>query len=62
MPVFEYKCQKCGEKFEVLRSFRDEETEGKCPKCVATDARRVFSLFGRGSSSGSCAPTPRRFG
>jgi putative FmdB family regulatory protein len=62
MPVFEYECRKCGEKFEVRRGFWDKETGTKCPKCGSDDVKKVFSLFGMGSSGGSCSPTPRRFG
>ena len=59
MPVYEYKCNSCGEKFDVTRSFKDEETEVECPKCGKTDTRRVYSWFGTTSAS-SCGPTPRR--
>ena len=51
MPVYEYKCGSCGEKFEVIRSLKDEETEVKCPGCGASDTRLVYSLFGRGCIS-----------
>ena len=61
-PVYEYKCNGCGEKFEVLRSLKDNETEVKCPECGATDTRRLYSLFGRRSSADSCSPKPRHFG
>ena len=49
----------CGEKFEVLRSLKDEETEVKCPKCGASDAQRLYSPFGQRSSTNSCSPIPR---
>ena len=43
MPVYEYKCEKCGRRFEVRHSFRDHP-DVKCP----TDGcdgpvHRVFS-------------------
>ncbi len=60
MPVYEYRCNKCGEKFDILRGLQDKETEVKCPRCGATETRRVYSFFGRGSSSSSYAPS--RFG
>ena len=64
MPVYEYECKKCGEKFEVRRGFFDKE-KGKtqCPKCTSHDTGRVFSLFSSmASGSASCAPSPKRFG
>ncbi len=57
MPVYEYECKSCGEKFELRRSMSDSSNEVKCPKCGDENAQRVFSLFATGSSGGSCAPT-----
>jgi putative FmdB family regulatory protein len=55
MPIFEYKCQKCGETFE---SFSQRATVTKrpvCPTCGSKDAERLFSVFsGRGEESGGC--------
>lgn len=61
MPVYEYKCRSCGEKFEVLRSLK-EESEVRCPKCGAADAQKVFSYFSSAPSAGPCSPIPRSFG
>ena len=57
MPIYEYECIKCGEKFEQLRHIGDSDNEIKCPKCKAEHPRRVFSAFAMGSSSQSCAPS-----
>jgi putative FmdB family regulatory protein len=62
MPVYEYKCTKCGEKFELKRGFF---TSGKdsatCPKCGSTDSERVYSPFCTGGcSEGSSSSTPTR--
>src|SRR5216683_1701606 len=32
MPLYEYQCDACGHRFEVIRKFSDEPLEG-CPKC-----------------------------
>ena len=46
MPIFEYKCQKCGKQFEhlVIPTTTDEAT---CPKCHSTgkDLEQLLSLF-----------------
>ena len=55
MPVYEYECTKCGERFELVRRISDSDSEIKCPKCGKESPKRVLSLFGT-SSSGSCAP------
>ena len=57
MPVYEYQCQKCGEGFERRRSMADRDEEIKCPKCRTKHPRRVFSIFGVGSSANACLST-----
>jgi len=57
MPVYEYECTKCGERFELRRGMNDKDDEIGCPRCGAKSPQRVFSVFARGSSSGSCAPS-----
>jgi len=32
MPTYDYKCKKCGNKFELFRSIQDESTV-TCPVC-----------------------------
>jgi len=56
MPIYEYECTACGEKFELRRSMSDSDSEIKCPRCGAEKPRRVLSMFGTTSSGGSCAP------
>jgi putative FmdB family regulatory protein len=58
MPVYEYSCNNCGEKFEVRRNIEETEKETECPGCGARDTKRVFSLFGRCSSGSSCCTPP----
>lgn len=60
MPVYEYKCKSCGEKFDILHGFQEQVKEPECPKCGSHDTQRVFSVCGGGSSS-SCAPAPSSF-
>ena len=57
MPIYEYECKSCGHRFELRRGIADSDSEVRCPQCGAEQARRVFSLFAMGSSSGACAPT-----
>ncbi len=42
MPIYEYKCQKCGHKFEKL-VFGKEKI--KCPKCQSNILKKLFSTF-----------------
>ncbi len=34
MPLYEYECDACGHRFEVIQKFSDPPVE-KCPKCGA---------------------------
>ncbi|MFA3782000.1 FmdB family zinc ribbon protein [Melioribacteraceae bacterium 4301-Me] len=47
MPTYEFKCNKCNEKFSLTLSV-DEYLKRKtfqCPKCKGEDVKRVFSSF-----------------
>jgi len=57
MPIYEYKCSSCGEKFELLRRLTDKDDEIKCPKCGRIGAKRALSSFAIASSDSSCAPS-----
>jgi len=46
MPLHEYECTKCGERFELRRSIADRDAEYKCPKCGDEQPRRLCSVFG----------------
>ena len=41
MPLYDFKCRKCGKKFEELVRLGDSPV---CPKCGAADAERLFSM------------------
>lgn len=56
MPIYEYECMKCGQKFELRRSRADSDRDTQCPRCGAGDSKRVFSVFATGSSSVACTP------
>jgi putative FmdB family regulatory protein len=42
MPVYEYRCQQCEERFEEYLSTSTKPTP-PCPKCGAPDPTRVWS-------------------
>jgi putative FmdB family regulatory protein len=58
MPIYEYKCRKCGHRFEMRRSFSDKDSDIECPVCAAQSPEKVLSTFSSLSSntaSTSCA-------
>lgn len=42
MPVYDYKCNNCGYKFEVYRSVNETDTP-ECPNCHSKDTVKVFT-------------------
>ncbi|MBW1677055.1 MAG: zinc ribbon domain-containing protein [Deltaproteobacteria bacterium] len=58
MPIFEFRCLKCNEVFEILMMSTEDEAEMRCPHCGAEDFERVLSTtsyamgFGKGESRG----------
>ncbi|MFC1999301.1 zinc ribbon domain-containing protein [Chloroflexota bacterium] len=68
MPLYEYVCPRCGNRFELIRSSSRSGEEAVCPHCSNT-AERVLSTFacftrdsnggsaniGGGSSCGACS-------
>ncbi|RPJ64106.1 MAG: zinc ribbon domain-containing protein [Dehalococcoidia bacterium] len=44
MPIYEYSCPKCKNKFEQLRPISRCEDDCECPKCK-TPSRRAISKF-----------------
>jgi len=51
MPIYEYKCEKCGKSFEKL-VFNSDDEAVSCPECEAKDVKRLLSSTGFISSSG----------
>ena len=42
MPLYEYECAACGNRFELIRKFSDEPVE-VCPKCGKNDVQKLLS-------------------
>jgi len=51
MPVYEYKCRKCGHSFDHLARTLSEPPP-KCPKCAARNPVKQLSTFNASVSAG----------
>jgi putative FmdB family regulatory protein len=54
VPIYEYECPKCGERFSRLRPMREMEEPAACPRCGEEQARRVLSVVAKPAG---CAPS-----
>ena len=69
MPIYEYKCRECGDKFEKLVRPTSSQEDPTCPVCHSPKVERQVSLCGcltgsgaadsraGSASSSSCAPS-----
>jgi putative FmdB family regulatory protein len=44
MPIYEYRCMSCGERFESYLSLSTKPAP-PCPKCSSADVTRLWSRF-----------------
>jgi putative FmdB family regulatory protein len=55
MPLYEYRCRDCGDRFEVLQRLGEGAEGLSCPDCGAATLDKQFSSFATTSSSSSSA-------
>jgi len=46
MPLYEFRCLKCNDCFEILVMNKEDEVELKCPHCKSEEFERVISASG----------------
>jgi len=52
MPIFEYQCDTCNDRFEQL-VLTSKAAEVHCPKCEGEQVHKVYSTFAAQSKQGS---------
>ena len=58
MPIYEYRCLECGEKFEKLVRFSTSTSEIECPECGGRKVEKHISPFSTSTLSAStCTPS-----
>jgi putative FmdB family regulatory protein len=45
MPKYEYKCKKCGKKFEIAKPVEEWNRRQKCPECNSKETKKLVSPF-----------------
>lgn len=47
MPVFEFRCEECGKRFNALIGMTAESNDEACPHCGSKRTRKLVSRFAR---------------
>ncbi len=57
MPIYEYLCLKCSNKFSMLQSLVPPAQNTECPKCASKDVKKLLSSFSCSSGSEGQGPS-----
>jgi putative FmdB family regulatory protein len=57
MPIYEYRCDACERRFEVLTSFAERERPHTCPSCESVRTRVLVSSFAAIGGDGELSST-----
>ena len=59
MPIYEYRCEACEGRFELLTSYAERDRAQTCPSCESTRTRPMVSTFAAiGGDSGFTSTLP----
>jgi putative FmdB family regulatory protein len=53
MPIYEYRCSQCGERFDRLVRTAAESRAVACPECSSTSIEKIPSAFALGKARAS---------
>jgi putative FmdB family regulatory protein len=56
MPIYEYKCETCGDSYEQIRRMSEADSNLECPKCKSHEVNRSLSSFATTSGTPDRAP------
>lgn len=45
MPIYEYRCKKCGQVFDLMRPVAKADARARCTSCTSTAVKRQLSRF-----------------
>jgi putative FmdB family regulatory protein len=57
MPIYDYRCRRCGVTFEQLRRLQDADHDLRCPKCDSDEVERLLSTFAAGGCGTGSSPS-----
>lgn len=57
MPIYEYKCEQCGSRYEQIRRMTDADSNLECPSCQSTEIKRQLSAFATTTAGSGSGPS-----
>jgi len=57
MPIYEYRCRKCGEIFEKIQKVNEGAESIACPYCGEWEPEKLLSCFSSSKGSNGSAST-----
>lgn len=54
MPLFEYRCKKCGHVTTFLEKMSGDSNEHKCEKCQSENTEKIFSKVSQKKENDKC--------
>ncbi len=58
MPIYEYRCEECDHRFEIIQRLGEGADGLACPGCGAPRLEKMFSTFAASAPEGSAAEAP----
>lgn len=58
MPIYEYTCHSCGNRFEEWQASMKADAEVQCAKCQSREVERLVSAFAAQKSQAEANPLP----
>ncbi len=55
MPIYEYRCEECDHRFEIIQRLGASSDGLTCPGCGAPRLEKMFSTFAAAATQGSTA-------
>jgi len=58
MPLYEYRCEACGHRFEVWQRMGAGSQGVSCPQCGSQEVKKVLSTFASSTSASAPCGSP----
>lgn len=58
MPIYEYRCRECENRFEILQRLGQGAEGLECPRCGAQHLEKQFSTFASNTGESARSATP----